>query len=176
MAILDTSAALTEEQKTALVAELTEDPEGRGYAAPLAAQDWEQVRLLLLGHYSVLVEETTTPRASMPQAEFQVLASRIAAAAGQASAPQKAVWDAVKDAISIACMFVSVSLQDPQTQLMVTALNQAGLLTPEQLLQLTKEPQESSEETRAPRAGVVLGFGLVVEVSDLAALRDEALI
>jgi hypothetical protein len=176
MAILDTSAALTEEQKTALVAELTDDPEGRGYATPIATQNWKQVRFLLLSHYSVLVEETTTPRASMPQAEFQVLASRIAAAAGQASAPQKAVWDAVKDAINIACMFVSVSLQDPQTHLMVAALNQAGLLTSEQYASLTVVVVPEHMENRDPRSWSVLARGKVVEVADLVALRTEGLI
>jgi hypothetical protein len=176
MAILDTSTALSTEQKAALVAELTDDPEGRGYSAPIAAGNWEQVRFLLLGHYSVQVPETTTPRASMPQAEFQVLASRIAAAAGTGNAQQKGVWTAVKDAVQIACMFVSVNLQDPDTQMMVAGLNQAGLLTSEQYAALTVVVVPEHMETRDPRSWSVLGEGIVIEVSDLVALRVEGLI
>lgn len=175
-AALDTSAPLTEEKTSALVAELTQDPEDRGYAAAIGAQNWQQVRLLLVGHYTKQVQEAITPRETMPQAEFQVLASRIAAAAGASSAPQREVWTVMKDAIQIACMFAFVNLQDPQVQQMVSGLNQAGLLTSEQHSALTEMIVPEHMETRDPRSWSVLGPGAVVEVADLAHLHTEGLI
>lgn len=176
IAATNSSTGLTEEQKTLLVAELTDDPDDRGYATPIASANWQTLQAKLHEPYTYTIAAHERDRATMPQAEFQVLASRIAAAAGQGSAPQQAAWAAMKDAIQIACMFVTVTLNDPQVQAMVSGLNVAGLLTPEQLLQLTKEPQEEATEARPSRASVLFGYGYVVEVSDLAQLRAEELI
>ncbi len=185
IAILDTSVGLTEEQRTALAAEITDDPEERGYAAPIAAQNWVQVRLLLLGHYTIEQAEQYVPKPIVTGQEIKnwIAPLRMRVRMSTASDALKAAWlDIMGDWSVIADAYTFEPASSATWQSLVSqvvSLVDAGgqrLITDADLLALTSTYVPATMATANPRSWSVLGIGRVVEIADLVALHTEGLI
>lgn len=184
-AALASHAALTTEQKAALVAELTGDPEDRGYATPIAAANWQRVIELLVGHYTVQQAEQHALKSVVtgPEIRNWLAPLRVKVRMSTASDALKAAWLGIMSDWSVVADTYTF---DPATSTtwqslvsQVVSLVDAGgnrIITEADLLALTSTLVPAQMVTASPRLSVVLGPGMVVEVGDLATLRAEELI
>jgi len=185
MAILDTSAPLTTEQKAPLTAELTEDPEGRDYATPIAAGNWEQVRLLLMGHYTIEQDEQYVLKhiVTGPEILNWIAPLRMVVTITAPEGIIKSKWQEILSAWS--GIDTSYSF-DPATSTKWAYLKAtvgelvnaqgARIITEADIRTLETTYAPATMANASPRSWSVLGMGKVVEVADLVALRAEGLI
>ncbi len=169
-----TTQALPAEMADVLVAELTEDPENRDYAAALAVPDWEQVRTLLHGAYSKHIPAAVVPKT-------QVLGSVLkgwlrdvplmAALAMGGETSQKWLLLSAANMPSIA----DNDIYNPSGQMLQMFYPQMlgdGIITQEQIDAFTTMETPEDWVHRDSRASEVLGMGIVIDVADLVALRE----
>lgn len=177
LAAVASAASLSTAQADAIVEELTTDPEGRGYATPLASQNWARVLELLHGGYTRTIPAYSIDREFVSQDELLVLTSRLTGWRNQqimdgVTMPPEVAYMIDKTLPAVAAQ-KALSLSDPSGVQLMGALLQMGLITQQQHTELTKEPVSESTESAPPRAEVVLGSGIVVNNTDLATLHAQ---
>jgi hypothetical protein len=138
---------MTEFERTLLQAELQNDPEGMGYAAAIAAQDWGRVASLLMTGSP----GSTRPRHSIGKEAFLLTITgcgfRIAAL------PETARWGWMLT-LQMILASSSVTASSTQVQTLFALGISQGVVTQQEVDALTLEPCTRSEVVLG-RAGVL---------------------
>jgi len=142
--------------KALLALELTNDPEGLGYAAAIAAGDWDRVGAIL----ATGSPGSTRPREVMAKGDFLLaITPALIRLAGQSDAIQRK-WDRILAAIHAADAF---RVSDPRIVALLNLAIADGLLTVGEVVGITREP--------CTRIESLLGREVFPAAADISLLR-----
>jgi len=180
MALIDGNSdgqrGLTEAEAAILRSELANDPAGRGYAGKDAPT---QADLINGSWVTDNPPPATVARPALMQGDILVLTSRLQAKHAGAKLQGQALPDGLAYVIDTllpsVSKQVSMDLTDPDVQEMMGALEQAGLLTQDEITALTTQPDPAwvAQTVHASRASELFTAPpLTITVADIEGLAQ----